>query len=108
MTGTFLIAVAILFLLVAGAYGVQKLMAARVLANDGSVEKAQRDADDPIPALLLLPDDSTPVGDNPDAHDEITPHDLPLTHPGRHEAERQAGDDAKTTRGDEDPADAGG
>lgn len=105
MLGTILIAVAILLVILAVAYGAQKLMAARVLRGDGSVEKAQSDADDAIPALLLIPDDSTPAGDNPDAHDEITPHDLPLTHPGRQAAERQAGDDDATTRGHEDPSD---
>lgn len=107
MLGAILIAVAILLLILAVAYGAQKLMAARVLAGDGSAEKAQSDADSAIPALLLIPDDSTPAGDTPDAHDEITPHDLPLSHPGRQEAERQAGDEGETTRGHADPADAG-
>ena len=37
------------------------------------------------------PDDDTPAGDTPEAHDEISPVDLPLDHPGRKEAERQAG-----------------
>jgi hypothetical protein len=45
------------------------------------------------------PDDETPAGDTPEAHDEITPHDLPKGHPGREEAERLAGDEEGTTRG---------
>ena len=40
-----------------------------------------------------------PVGDTPEAHDEINPHDLPLDHPGREEAEQMAGGAEGTTRG---------
>jgi hypothetical protein len=38
-----------------------------------------------------LPDDETDLGDTSEAHDEISPVDLPLDHPGRKEAERQSG-----------------
>ncbi len=44
--------------------------------------------------------DSRPLGDTPEAHDEISPHDLPKGHPGRAEAERQAAEGGGTTRGD--------
>jgi hypothetical protein len=44
-------------------------------------------------------DDSRPLGDTDEAHDEINPHDLPLTHPGREEAEQVAGGSDGTTRG---------
>jgi hypothetical protein len=47
----------------------------------------------------MTPDDETPAGDTPEAHDEISPHDLPPSHPGREEAERQAGGESGTTRG---------
>jgi hypothetical protein len=47
----------------------------------------------------MTPDDQTPAGDTPEAHDEISPHDLPPGHPGRQEAERQAGGGGGTTRG---------
>jgi hypothetical protein len=40
-----------------------------------------------------------PLGDTPEAHDEISPHDLPLGSPGRRAAERQAGGLHGTTRG---------
>jgi hypothetical protein len=40
-----------------------------------------------------------PLGDTPEAHDEINPHDLPLDHPGREEAEDVAGGAEGTTRG---------
>jgi hypothetical protein len=44
-------------------------------------------------------DDNRPLGDTDEAHDEINPHDLPLTHPGREEAEQVAGGGDGTTRG---------
>jgi hypothetical protein len=44
------------------------------------------------------PDEETPLGDTPEAHDEISPHDLPKDHPGRRAAEREAGEEG-TTRG---------
>jgi hypothetical protein len=54
-------------------------------------------ADEPLgPAT---PDDERPMGDTPEAHDEIIPEDLPKDHPGRREAERQAAEGDGTTRG---------
>jgi hypothetical protein len=50
------------------------------------------------------PDDRRPLGDTPEAHDEITPHDLPAGHPGRHAAERQAEELGGTTPGHRDGA----
>jgi hypothetical protein len=47
----------------------------------------------------LTPDDERPLGDTPEAHDEIIPEDLPLDHPGRKEAERQAATGDGTVRG---------
>jgi hypothetical protein len=47
----------------------------------------------------LTPDDETPLGDTPEAHDEISPHDLPPDHPGRQEAERISGGEGGTTKG---------
>lgn len=46
------------------------------------------------------PDEDTPLGDTPEAHDEVNPRDLPPGHPGRKAAERQSGGDQGTTRGD--------
>jgi hypothetical protein len=47
----------------------------------------------------FTPDDETPAGDTPEAHDEIVPQDLPKGHPGRAEAERLAdeGEDGTTS-----------
>ena len=47
------------------------------------------------------PDDDTDLGDTPEAHDEISPHDLPQDHPGREEAERLAGGEGGVTRGNQ-------
>jgi hypothetical protein len=47
----------------------------------------------------VTPDDETDLGDTPDVHEEISPHDLPVDHPGRAEAERLAGGEGGTTRG---------
>ena len=47
----------------------------------------------------VTPDDERPAGDTPEAHDEISPRDLPVDHPGRQEAERLAGGLDGTTRG---------
>lgn len=47
----------------------------------------------------MTPDDATPAGDTPDAHDGLSPHDLPKDHPGRAEAERLAGGEDGTTTG---------
>jgi hypothetical protein len=42
---------------------------------------------------------SRPLGDTPEAHDEISPHDIPLYSPARRAAEQQAGGVTDTTRG---------
>jgi hypothetical protein len=55
------------------------------------------EADEPLgPAT---PDDETDLGDTPEAHNELSPHDLPKDHPGRHEAEELAGGEGGTTTG---------
>ena len=55
------------------------------------------EADEPLgPAT---PDDQTDLGDTPEVHDEISPHDLPVDHPGRAEAERLAEAEGDTTSG---------
>ena len=63
-------------------------------------DPAAHDADDPFPGVGA--DDARPLGDTPEAHDEITPHDLPPGQPGRHAAERQAHELGGTTPGHRD------
>ena len=47
----------------------------------------------------MTPDEETDLGDTPEAHDEVSPHDLPKDHPGRQAAEELAGGEGGTTRG---------
>ena len=47
----------------------------------------------------MTPDDETPLGDTPEVHDEVTPHDLPKDYPGRQAAGEKASDRGDTTRG---------
>ena len=68
--------------------------------HDGDPHRAVADHTDPIPSAPLIPDDDTALGDTTEAHDEITPHDLPVGHPSRGRAEELAGHHAGTTRGD--------
>lgn len=76
-------------------------------SHDSSQE---RDPDNPV-----IGQDDRPLGDTSEAHDEISPHDLPIDHPGRKAAEHLAeerdadrpGEAAGTTSGHEDPARAG-
>jgi hypothetical protein len=64
----------------------------------GSNRSADRDSEDSgVPKAP--PDQSRPLGDTPEAHDEVSPHDLPRDHPGREEAEEVAGGADGTTRG---------
>jgi hypothetical protein len=59
-----------------------------------------RDRGSREPLGPVTPDPGRPVGDTAEAHDEISPHDLPAGHPGRPEAERLAADEPDgTTRG---------
>ena len=69
--------------------------------DDDETQKAPpHDSESDEPLGPMTPDDETDLGDTPEAHDEITPHDLPLDHPGREEAERQADGEGDTVRGD--------
>lgn len=67
--------------------------------DDPRQEAPPHDKEAHEPLGPMTPDDETPAGDTPEAHDEISPHDLPPDHPGRPEAERLAGGEEGTTRG---------
>ena len=47
----------------------------------------------------VTPDDETDLGDTPEAHDEVSPHDLPKDHPGRQKVGELAGGEGGTTPG---------
>jgi hypothetical protein len=70
-----------------------------VAEDDPSKEAPPHDSEASEPLGPMTPDEETPLGDTPEAHDEISPHDLPPGHPGREQAERQAGGEGGTTRG---------
>jgi hypothetical protein len=68
--------------------------------DDASHDAPPHDESSREPLGPATPDDETPLGDTPEAHDEISPHDLPPDHPGRREAERQADEsESGTARG---------
>jgi hypothetical protein len=59
--------------------------------DDGKGSAPPHDDEAEEPLGPATPDNETAAGDTPEAHDEISPHDLPPDHPGRAEAEREAG-----------------
>ena len=65
--------------------------------DDESKHAPPHDDEAAEPLGPMTPDDETPLGDTPEAHDEINPHDLPKDHPGREKAERIAGEQGTTT-----------
>ena len=70
-------------------------LAYRAITSSGRASDV--DSTDNIPRQE--PRGERPLGDTPEAHDEINPHDLPRDHPGREEAEDMAGGSEGTTRG---------
>ena len=68
--------------------------AALVYRTVGTSRSAPADNTDPTPRLNA--EAGRPLGDTPEAHDEINPHDLPPDHPGRHAAEEMAQGDGST------------
>ncbi|MFL5846114.1 MAG: hypothetical protein ACJ762_15615 [Solirubrobacteraceae bacterium] len=85
-----IILVGIIGLMSLGELGLKKRLERR---HGGDIEDAvQADSSDPIPSTHLAKDEDTPLGDTKEAHDELSPHDLPKDHPGRHAAEQQSGD----------------
>ena len=93
MLSVILVAIGTLALLVGGYVAINALLARRVERDDFA------DHTDPVPSTHLVPDNETPVGDTPEAHDEINPHDIPKGSPGRREAERLADGEGGTTKG---------
>jgi len=64
--------------------------------DDRKAPPHDTESDEPLGPVT--PDDDTDLGDTPEVHDEISPHDLPKGHPGRKQAEKDAGEGG-TTRG---------
>jgi hypothetical protein len=86
-----IIAIVILLLIVGGWFAVNRTATKRIAdRHGGEPERALDDESEPIPSAHLITDDERPLGDTPEAHDEVNPHDVPLDNPARHEAEEQA------------------
>ncbi|MCW3017046.1 MAG: hypothetical protein JWO02_4138 [Solirubrobacterales bacterium] len=66
--------------------------------RDASAE----DHEDPWPGVGL--DASRPLGDTPDVHDDLIPHDLPKGHPARKALEHQAAEHGGVTPGNKEGA----
>ena len=65
------------------------------------------DADSTDNVMKQPASEDRPLGDTADAHDEINPHDLPLSNPGRHTAEKMAEGAEGTTTGHDQGGAAG-
>ncbi len=65
-------------------------------ADEARHSAPPHDSEASEPLGPATPDEQTALGDTPEAHDEISPHDLPPDHPGRAEAEREAGSSGTT------------
>jgi hypothetical protein len=90
---------AVVLALLLGAYAlVNWALTRRIVHREGSLEEAMSDNTDAVPSTHLIPDDETAAGDTPEAHDEISPHDLPIDHPARPAAEEQAARNAGGAR----------
>jgi hypothetical protein len=76
--------------------------------HGGDIEAEMADNEDAIPSSHLIPDDVRPTGDTPEAHDELSPHDVPPSSPMRETVEAQAGGDEGVTRGNRFGAQGGG
>lgn len=77
--------------------------ALRALAPDKTADGPSgwpRDAHSPATLDPVTPYRETQLGDTAEAHDEISPHDLPVDHRGRKAAERDAAKTNGLTRGD--------
>src|SRR3954452_2621134 len=104
-----IIPLAVLALVVIGWVAVNAAGTKRIAERQGGdPERAVEDSADPVPSTHLIPDDQRPLGDTPEAHDEVNPHDIPLDNPARHEAEEQAAAESDDeTRGNVEGAQGG-
>jgi len=71
----------------------------RVITSRAGSAGGTDDADSTSSVPHQEPRGERPLGDTPEAHDEVNPHDLPLDNPGREEAEELSGGPEGTTRG---------
>jgi hypothetical protein len=103
------IALIILIVLVGAFFAVNRAIQQRQMAkHGGDVEAALSDSDDSLPSAPHIADSDRPLGDTPEAHDELNPHDVPKwDRATRGAAEEQAGGLEGTTGGNRE-GEAGG
>jgi len=101
----------VLVAIVVGVYAIanRALMRRELESHGGDEDAALRDSrEGGLPKAHVIGDDRTALGDTPEVHAEVSPHDFPKGAPERRAAERMAeeedGDDAETTRGHADPS----
>jgi hypothetical protein len=82
--------------------------------HGGDEDEALRDGTEGgLPKAHVIGDDRTALGDTPEVHSTVSPHDFPKGSPERHAAEQMAeeesgGHDGETTRGHADPSEREG
>jgi hypothetical protein len=93
--------IVVLAVVVLGFFALNDVVARRNLARHGGDSvAAQDDASESVPSAHLIPDE-TALGDTAEAHDELSPHDVPIYAPNRRAVELQAARTGGTTRGNE-------
>ena len=101
---------------IVGAYaGVNKKLAdTEMSGHGGDPDRALRDGSEGgLPKAHVIGDDETALGDTPEVHSQISPHDFPKGAPERQAAEEMAEQEsqereADTTRGHADPSEREG
>jgi hypothetical protein len=91
----------------------RKLGEREMASHGGDEQDALRDGrEGGLPKAHVIGDDETALGDTPEVHAEISPHDFPKGAPERQAAERMADEEedgeAETTRGHADPSEREG
>jgi hypothetical protein len=107
------IPIAIVALIVMGYALVNKGLEQRELStHGGDANEALRDASEGgLPKAHVIGDEQTALGDTPEVHSEVSPHDIPKGAPEREAAERMAEEretGEQTTTGHEDPSEREG
>ena len=100
---------------VVGAYAGanKKLQQTEMDRHDGDANEALRDSSEGgLPKAHVIGDEETALGDTPEVHSSISPHDFPKGAPERQAAElmaeEESGSEPDTTRGQEDPSEREG
>ena len=108
------IPIAILAVIVGLYAGLNKALQNKEMSRHGGDEdEALRDSSEGgLPKAHVIGDDQTALGDTPEVHAEISPHDFPKGAPERQAAEEMAAEESRgepeTTRGQADPSEREG